>query len=415
MKLWRPLFRKSEAPTSASTPQQLEALLRASVLATANGITVNHELALRVPEVLACINVLAQSMSMLPLHMYRTTATGREKISDHPVYKTLGRKPNPLQSPLEFRRVMTFRAAWRGNAYAYVTRLGGRVLQVVPISAPVTPRVLDNYTMEYEVQLPKGDRRVLKQSEVFHLRGPVCLDGAVACSPVELGRDAIATMVAIERFAGRYFSKGAQAKGAFRLPAGGALKDSEFDRLKSELNAAASGDVIPLLEQGLEWVAMDYSARDSLLDSMQAAQILKICRIWRIQPHMVQEMKAATFSNIEHQSREFVDHTLMPWIRLWESAIQMQLIEDDSDDAPYPKISAQALLRGDNKTRSEMYRSAVGGPYMTPNEARGLEEMDVIEGGNELLRPMNMGEADEDEEQADDATVVDDVTGEVDT
>lgn len=414
MRLFRPLFGKSSSPTEASTPQQLEALLRASVLAAANGITVTPELSLKVPEVLACINVLAQSMSMLPLHMYRSTETGREKVTDHPVYRTLGRKPNRLQSPLEFRRVMTFRAAWRGNAYAHVTRLRGRVLQVIPISVPVKPRVLDDYTMEYELQLPGGVRRVMSQSEVFHLRGPICMDGAISCSPVELGRDAIATMIAIERFAGRYFSKGAQAKGAFRLPSGGALQDNEFDRLKTELNAAASGDVIPLLEQGLEWVAMDYNARESLLDAMQDAQVLKICRIWRIQPHMIQSMKAATFSNIEHQSREFVDHTLMPWIRLWESAIQMQLIEDD-DNAPYTRISAQALLRGDNKTRSEMFSSAVGGPYMTPNEARGLEEMDDIEGGDELLRPLNMGEADEELSDTGDATVTDDEAEEVDT
>ena len=381
---------------SAANSQELEQLLLSMYSLANNGLTVTPSGALKVPEVLGCINVLAQSMSMLPLNIYERTDSGRTKLKTDPVYKVMGQKPNEYQSPLEFKRMMTFNCAWQGNSYAKKVMLRGKLIYLWPLpNASVEPKLQDDWSIKYKIHPDPNNKHVyetLDQSEVLHLRGPICPKGWISESPVEICKNAIATMIAIDNFSGKYFNGGAKAKGAFRLPTMDALGDEAFERLKATLNESANSDVIPLLEQGLEWVKMDYSARDSLLGELQDAQVNKICRVWRIQPHMIQSLKNATFSNIEHQSREFVDHTLMPWIGLWESAMKMQLMDPYNDDI-YPKISAQALLRGDNATRASVYQTATQSPYMTPNEARALEDMDDIEGGDELLRPLNMGSA----------------------
>ena len=379
------------APTIASTPRDIERLILSMYAVASNGLNVTPGNALKVPEVLACINVIAQSMSMLPFSVLEKTETGRQKRKDIDIYRVLGQKPNAYQSAVEFRRTMTFNAAWRGNSYAKIVRTRKRLLELWPIpNDSIRPILNDDWSITYEIRgANTGAIEYLSQSEVFHLRGPICPQGWLSESPIELAKDAIGTMIAIDRFSGKYFNGGAKAKGAFRLPTMESLDDDAFDRLKSTLNEALESDLAPLFEQGLEWVKMDYSARESQLDSILHAQIHKICRIWRIQPHMIQELADATFSNIEHQSREFVDHTLMPWIQLWESAVKTQLMDPTNDDV-YPKISAQALLRGDNATRAAFYTAAVGGPWMSPDEAREYEDMDVIDGGDDLLRPMNM-------------------------
>jgi HK97 family phage portal protein len=397
--------------STATTPQEIEAMILAQYTQSLSGISVSPNDAIKVPEVLACINVIAQSFSMLPFHLMQKKDESREKVTDSPVYKVLGQKPNGFQSPLEFRRTMTFNAAWQGNAYAHAQKLGGRLLQLVPIAnSRVTPKLQDDYSIEYHIKGTSGQPntdKVYTEDEIFHLRGPICPAGWLSDSPIVVGREPIATMIAMDRYAGKLFLKESMARGAFKLPQMESLSDEEFDRLKASLNASTESGEIPLLEQGLEYLKMDYSARESQFSEMASQQINKLCRLWRIQPHMIQSLKDATFSNIEHQSREFVDHTLMPWIQLWESAIKMQLMDPAREDT-YPKFSVQALLRGDNATRAAFYQSAVGGPWMAPNEARQFEDMNSVEGGDELLKPLNMTGAEEQSDATDTQEAVSD-------
>ena len=378
---------------TATTPQEIEAMILAQYTQSLNGVSVTPSEAIKVPEVLACVNVIAQSFSMLPFHLMEKRDESREQLTDSPVYRVLGQKPNSFQSPLEFRRTMTFNAAWQGNAFAHKQTLGGRLLQLVPIAnSRVTPEIDADYNITYKVKGDKkdpGSDRIYSSDEIFHIRGPICPAGWLSDSPVAVGREAIATMIVIDRFGGKLFLKESMARGAFKLPQMESLSEEEFERLKTSLNESTESGQIPLLEQGLDYLKMDYSARESQLSEMSQQQINKLCRIWRIQPHMIQALRDATFSNIEHQSREFVDHTLMPWVQLWESAIKMQLM-DPANDAIYPKFSAQALLRGDNATRAAFYQSAVGGPWMSPNEARQFEDMNQVTGGDDLLQPLNM-------------------------
>lgn len=46
-------------------------------------------------------------------------------------------------------------------------------------------------------------------------------------------------------------------------------------------------------------------------------------------PHLIGDLEIATFSNIEHQSIDFVVHTIRPWIVRWEHAIQKALIPEE--------------------------------------------------------------------------------------
>jgi HK97 family phage portal protein len=77
-----------------------------------------------------------------------------------------------------------------------------------------------------------------------------------------------------------------------------------------------------------------------------------IASIFRVPPHMINEMSRATFSNIEHQSLEFVKYTLMPYMVMIETELNNKLT---SRDKQYFKFYTNYLVRGDIKTRYEAY------------------------------------------------------------
>ena len=361
------------------------------------GKRVTPERALELPVFLACVQVISQSLAMLPIRIMERTETdgriSRDVLRDDDLYKVLALQPNAFQSPYEFKLQMTYNAAHTGNAYAHITRVGNRVIQLVPLKpGTVEVKQLADYTLEYVVTRTEGTqttRTTYTNKDIFHLRGHLNSNGWLAESPVELGKKSILASLIMEEFASNFFKGRSRARGAFRTPGETTLNDDAFKRLKDQLDAALDTDTTPLLENGLEYLRLDYSAREAQFAETRKDQRIEICRLFRIPPHMVHILDNATFSNIEHQSRDFVDYTLMPWLQAWEGAIRTQLL-DPQEESIYPKISAQAFLRGDNQTRAAFYQSAVQGPWMTANEARNHEDMDEIEGADELLQPLNM-------------------------
>ena len=104
----------------------------------------------------------------------------------------------------------------------------------------------------------------------------------------------------------------------------------------------------------------------------------EICRIFRVPPHMVQDLEHATFSNIEHQSIDFVMHTLMPWLVRFEQAINKDLLLPEEQEQYFPKFNVDGLLRGDYQSRMQGYATGISNGFLSPNDIHRLENMDLI-------------------------------------
>jgi phage portal protein BeeE len=86
---------------------------------------------------------------------------------------------------------------------------------------------------------------------------------------------------------------------------------------------------------------------------------------------------------------------MMPWLRRWEQSLLRDLLGREQSKQFYSELLVDALMRGDSAARSEFYSKAVGGPWMTINEARRAENRDPVQGGDELIRPLNVTQGDE--------------------
>ncbi len=115
---------------------------------------------------------------------------------------------------------------------------------------------------------------------------------------------------------------------------------------------------------------------------------IEICRAFRVPPHLVQSLDGATYSNIEHQSREFLTYSLMPHLRRIEDSISRDLITDDSLFAEH---DVHAMMRGDSAARAAWYQQALNSGIMSINEVRAAEGMNPIgPEGDERFMQVNM-------------------------
>jgi len=128
---------------------------------TASGVRVNADTLMACSAYTACIRVISDSVSSLPLHLYeRLPNGGKRKASEHPIYRLLHQQPNPWQTAQEFRDWMTGLYLHYGASYAEI-RAGARgpVSELWPLhSSRMEVERLENGRLRYIYREPDGRR-----------------------------------------------------------------------------------------------------------------------------------------------------------------------------------------------------------------------------------------------------------------
>lgn len=380
--------------------------------ASAAGIIVNPQTAMQAAAVYSCVQVLAQSIAMLPVNLYQKLGDGSKKTAeDHPLFTLLHDQPNNYQTSIEFWEMMVASLCLRGNAYAYVNRVGtGKIIELLPLHPDmVRTEMGSDFVLRYQVTLPDGTFRHFVNGEIFHIRG-LTLNGWLGISPIAYAREAIGLALATEKFGGQLFKNGAKMGGVLEHP--GQLGQEAYDRLKKTFDEAYTGEnahKTAILEEGMKFSKVTMTADDSQFLETRKYQRSEIAAIFRVPPHMIGDLERATFSNIEQQSLEFVNFTLMPWLTRIEKAIKRDLLQGKDKQKYTAKFNVASLLRGDASARSQYYHNGILDGWLTRNEARQSESdlgivLNPIEGLDIPLMPLNMTDGTDDPDAATDTT-----------
>ena len=362
------------------------------------GVAVNAQTAMQSAAVYSCVQVLAQSIGMLPLCVYAIDDAGiRRRATHHRLWALLQDQPNSFQTAVEFFEMMSAHLCLRGNAYALINRNAkGQILELIPLHPDqVSVQMQTDYRLRYGCTLEGGQRMALATGDVFHVRG-LTLNGWLGISPIAYAREAIGLAMATERFGATLFRNGAKMGGVLEHP--GKISKEAADRLRSSFDEAHSGENAhrtAILEEGLKWSKVSMTADDSQFLETRKYQRSEIAAIFRVPPHMIGDLERATFSNIEQQSLEFVNFTLMPWLHRIEKAIRRDLLTPAERTRMMARFNVANLLRGDAAARAAYYQSGIQQGWMTRNEARHAESdlgvmLNPLEGLDEPLLPLNM-------------------------
>ena len=392
------LFRSRDKPENRTAGSAYAFLMGGST----SGKSVNERSAMQMTAVYACVRILSEAIAGLPLHMYRYREDGgKEKATEHNLYHLLHDEPNPEMTSFVFREtLMTHLLLW-GNAYAQVIRNGkGEVLALYPLmpSRMTVDRTKDGRIVyiysrdQSEANAGKDSQVVLTSDDVLHIPG-LGFDGLVGYSPIAMAKNAIGMSIACEEYGARFFANGASPSGVLEHP--GTLKDPK--RVRDSWNAAYGGTSnahkVAVLEEGMKYVPISISPNEAQFLETRKFQIDEIARIFRVPPHMVGDLEKSSFSNIEQQSLEFVKYTLDPWVVRWEQSLSRALLTPDEKNTFFFRFNVDGLLRGSYHERMQGYSVGIQNGFMSPNDVRELENLDLIPdelGGNKYMVNGNM-------------------------
>ena len=188
------------------------------------------------------------------------------------------------------------------------------------------------------------------------------------------------------------YRKGGNIKAV--LETDGNLGDEAYNTFLKHFQAASNFET-PLLEYGIKYKQLSVNPVAAQLVQSETMSIQDIARILNVPPHMIAELSHATFSNIEHQTIQFVQYSLRPVVRKIEIELESKLLFDSERDTVSIKFSLDGLLRGDTTARSAFYHNAILDGYMTRNEVRSLEGLEHAPGLDDFLVPLNVASIDE--------------------
>ena len=354
---------------------------------TTSGKAVNERTAMQTSAVYACVRILAESVAGLPLHVYERTANGSKSTKpSHPLYRLLHDEPNREMTSFVFRETLMSHLLLWGNAYAQIIRDGrGFPIALYPL-LPDRMAVDRNESGElvYTYQSDKGQVK-LRRENVLHIPG-LGFDGLIGYSPIAMAKNAVGLALATEDYGAAFFANGANPGGVLEHP--GVIKPEQADRLRESWQSqfgGANAHKVAVLEEGLKFHQMSIPPEQAQFLETRKFQINEIARIFRVPPHMVGDLEKSSFSNIEQQSLEFVKYTLDPWVVRWEQSLQQVLILPSEKATIFIKFNLDGLLRGDYQSRMQGYSTGIQNGFMSVNDVRGLEDMNLLtaeEGGD---------------------------------
>ena len=361
------------------------------------GVTVTNDSALKLSAFFAGIRLIAENIASLPksvktIDSYGSATSDRQ----HAANKVL-HHPNDYTNAMTFwMTIVSWLKGW-GNAYAIIKRdYKGQPVALHQVHPSNVQVAISNGRKWYKVTIADPDFKFLEgtysDENMLHFM-EMSLNGIVGVNTVIYNAMAIGKSLAQEKFAGEFYKKGGNIKAV--LETDGNLGDDAYNKFVAHF-AAASNFETPLLEYGIKYKQLSVNPVAAQLVQSETMSIQDIARMLNVPPHMIAELSHATFSNIEHQTIQFVQYSLRPVVRKIEIELENKLLFDSEREAVSIKFSLDGLLRGDTAARSAYYHSAILDGYMTRNEVRSLEGLEHAPGLDDFLVPLNVASIDED-------------------
>ena len=372
---------------------------------SASGADVTPRNAMQMSAVYCAVRILSETVAQLPLHFYRheVLPDGRHRaVKEYgKLYRLLHDEPNPEMTSFVFRELMMVDLCLYGNFYAQIVRnQRGEIDSLYPLQ-PQNMTVLRDEKARLFYQYTRAgtgadpgepETIVFMDYEVLHIPA-LGFNGLVGYSPIQMAMQAVGASLAADEFAATFYANAATPSGVLEFP--GALKDPKKIREQWEggFAGAVNAGKTPVLEEGMTYKPISISPAEAQFLETRKFNIDEIARIFRIPPHMLADLEKSSFSNIEHQSLEFVKYTITPWVSRIEQALKKSLLIGLDKETHFWAFNLEGLLRGDYQSRMQGYAIARQNGWMSANEIRELENMNMIpaeEGGDDYLVNGNM-------------------------
>lgn len=352
---------------------------------SATGVNVTIENALGIPAVWAAVNFIAGTMATLPLHLYKRTDKGRERVKGG-LATILHDAANDEMTSFDWRKYSFERTLTGGRSVTFIERnTAGRVINLWPLN-PAHTEVKKKNGRKVFIYKENGQTFTYSANEIIDLPFMLKADMVTALSPVLTNKDTIGLGIAATQYGSKLFQNGGvppfMITGNF---VSGAGLNRASDDLQAAIKKASKENRQALaLPTGHEIKSIGIDPEKFQLVELKRLLIEEYARIWSLPPVFIQDLTHGTFSNTEQQDLQLVKHLISRWAKQHEQEMNLKLFGKNNQQQ-YVEYNLDGLQRGDFASRMSGYATAIQNAILKPNEARAQENRPDDPEGDKLM------------------------------
>jgi HK97 family phage portal protein len=337
----------------------------------------------------AAVRVLNETIGSLPIMTYIKTANGREPTTKNNIYQIFHEAPNEELTCQGLKEAGMMSLNLGGNAFFQkIKNKYGDIIGVehIDYSKVVIERNRITKKLEYKIE-----NKTYTRNDIFHIPA-FSYDGVCGLTPLTQCASTILLGVQYEEYNKNFYKNGAFTSGTVEFP--NKFSDVAFERFKKDFESNYRGLMNAgkpiILEEGGKFNPMKMTQADTQFMEARRFQLEEVARIYRVPLTLLQDFGRATWNNMEQQQLFFVMFTILPLVKRWEENIKTQIMTPEQrTEGIYVEFQLNNLLRGDAKTRAELYASGRQNGWLSVNDIRRLENLNPIAGGDTYIQPLN--------------------------
>lgn len=349
---------------------------------SASGKAVTPTTALQVSTVYACVRILSDSVSTLPLDSFRRVDGTRKPLRPRPAFLDF---QVGHQSKTDVLGQAMVSLLLQGNAYIATTRNADFEILALETLDPtkITP-IMVNGQVVYRINATQA---ILTQLDILHIRGMTMPGELEGISPIAACSETIGLGLAATEYGATFFGNGGVPGMTVEVP--GQLSPAGIGSLKMawrEAHGGGNANGLAVLTEGAKFEKISIAPDDAQFLQTRQFQVNDIARIFGVPTSLLQHADGPEMGqSIGDKNTAFVQHTLRPWIERVEEALSDALRSEGDYPKGFVKINLGGLLRGDHATRYATYTAAVRDGILTINEVRKLEDLGPVPWGDEPI------------------------------
>lgn len=351
------------------------------------------------PALRSVISFLADNVAGLPLKCYvRQPDGGRERDRDSILAKTL-QNPNEWSTGHELIRATVSEYLLHDDSlWLTIPNQDGWTIAVIPHDW-ITPKTRDGLEVDYikiRSKYMNGESK-LTPDDYIRFAGWSPYGSASSSSRIEALKQILSEQISAWNFRNGVWKNGGRVTQWISRPADTPWGEGARDRFAESWRNKFASDKgtdtggTPLLEDGMRLETTTFNAREAQWAEATKLSREDVCAVYHVNPGLIYHTDAQTYASAKDNARALYSDTLAPILDMLEARINAFLVPRlGLPDTYYCEFDLDAKLQGSFEERAQVMQSSVGAPWMTRNEARAMLNLPAIDGGDELVTPLNV-------------------------
>lgn len=361
--MWSFRLRADPEPEKKETESNEDALLRASL----SDDYMTRDQAMNVPAFAACVNKIAETVSTIPVRLYRLVDGKLEAVEDDARVRLLNDDTGDTLDGVQFKRALVRDYLTGKGGYAFINRTGNQIrsLHYVRESEVSFLFTSDPIFKDYDIMIqgtkykPFEFLKVLRNTE----------DGRSGRSVVDENSEVLSVAYHSLEYEKNLVKTGGNKKGFVKSAK--KLAEPAIKALKAAWRRLYQNNTenVVILNEGLEFQEASNTSVEMQLNENKKTNSDEICKLFNMPPAMVNG--GAT----EQDKTNFVQYCLNPILKEIECALNRDLLLESEKGSFYFAADTSELTKGDIEKRFRAYETACKNGFMQIDEIRLRENM----------------------------------------